>query len=467
MKRLLTLVLVLFVCVMFASCQSLCSHEFESEISVAPQCEADGERTNTCSKCGYAETEAVSMTGHTFDSGTVTQEPACGTEGVLTYGCKNCHATKTEVIPALEHSYDEGAVTREATCAEEGELTYTCTLCGETKSEPIEMIPHTLGEEAITREATCKEEGELAKTCTVCGYAEVVGQIPKTDEHVFEEQEVRSPTCVDKGEGKKVCTVCDYSESFEYDYTDHTYDAPVVLFYPTCTEYGQQQYDCIHCDHSYTEDLYPYGHAYGSGETTKAASCWEEGTVEYTCTECGVVYVEAIPLTDHTWSEGSCDEPAICEVCGYIDYYGREHNFVFDQDYPANAFSLGVTVYTCTECGGQYREYYGLSGRYYDPDTIWLYVADYAASKGFQIVYYSQPGTRYREQRRDEYRIVDNSGGQSLLIDWCYASVDRLCDTLASAGKSPADSKLLIVVEFSRSGTGGDMFVTTLDAYCE
>ena len=452
---------------MFASCQSLCSHEFESEISVAPQCEADGERTNTCSKCGYAETEAVSMTGHAFDNGTVTQEPACGVEGVLTYGCKNCQATKTEVIPALEHSYDEGAVTREATCAEEGELTYTCTLCGETKAEAIEILPHTLGEETVTKEATCAEEGQIAKPCAFCDYAEVVGQIPKTDEHVFEEQEVRSPTCVDKGEGKKVCTVCDYSESFEYDYTDHTYDAPVVLFYPTCTEYGQQQYDCIHCDHSYTEDLYPYGHAYGSGVTTKTASCWEEGTVEYTCTECGAVYVEAIPLSDHTWSEGSCDEPAICEVCGYIDWYGREHNYVFHESHRATAYNLGTDVYLCTECGGIYEEYYGFSGRMYNMDTVWWGIADYAASKGFQIVYYIPSGTQYVEQRVDDYRIVDNSGGQSLLIDWGCASVDKLCDRLVNAGASPANSKLLVAVEIGRNSLNNSVFVTTLVAFCE
>lgn len=468
MKRLFTLFSVLLICIVLASCQSLCSHEFESEITVAPGCESDGERTNTCSKCSYVETEIILKAGHEFDNGTVTQEASCGIEGVLTYACKNCHTTKTENIPALEHSYDEGTVTKEATCVEEGELTYTCTLCGETKGQAIEILPHTLGAEMVTKEATCAEEGQVAKLCAFCDYTEVVERIPKTDDHILEEAEVRSPTCVDKGEGRMDCVLCDYSESFEYDYTDHTYGTPTVLLYPTCTEYGQQQYDCIHCDHSYTEDLYPNGHAYGSGVITKAASCLEEGIVEYTCTECGAVYADAIPLNDHTWSDGNCDDPAVCLVCGYIDYYGRSHNYVLEEDYAANAYKLGARVYVCTECGGTYSECYGFSsGAIYDAETLRWYVADYAASKGFQIVYSSQPGTQYSEKRVDEYSIVDNSGGPDLLLKWYYATVDQLSNQITSDGKSLTDSKLVVNVTLSRSGGGGDSIVFSLVAYCE
>ena len=465
MKRLLTLVLVLFVCVMFASCQSLCSHEFESAISVAPQCEADGERTNTCVKCGYAETETVSKTGHAFDNGTVTQEPACGVEGVLTYGCENCHATKTEVIPALEHSYDEGAVTRDATCAEEGELTYTCTLCGGTKAEAIEILPHTLGEDTVVKEATCAEEGQIAKLCAFCDYAEVVGQIPKTEDHVFEEQEVRAPTCIDKGEGKKVCTVCEYSESFEYDYTDHTYDAPEVLLYPTCTEYGQQQYDCIHCDHSYTEDLYPYGHAYGSGVTTKAASCWEEGTLEYTCTECGAIYVEAIPFSDHTWSAGSCYDPAVCEVCGYVDYYSTGHNYVFDYDNPPSQYYAGRTIYVCTNCDERYVEYYGQNGNIYDLETIEWYIYDYAVSKGFKTESIESPTNMCLRKYNIGYNFAERDGGQNYLIQSGYVRVDWVCEELAGLGVDPTQCTISVSVSVNENSTYGMYFTAYVAAY--
>lgn len=464
MKRLSTIVLVLFVCVVFASCQILCSHEFASELSVAPQCEVDGERTNTCTKCGYAETETVIMTGHSFDAGTVTQEPICDTAGVLTYQCKNCPTTKAEVIPALEHTFDRGSVTRKATCAESGELTYTCALCGKTKLEAIELIPHNLGEESVIKEATCKEEGELAKTCSVCGYAEVVGQIPKTDVHVFEEQELRSPTCVDKGEGQNICTVCGYSEGFEYDYTDHVYDTPVVLLSPTCTEYGEERYDCVYCDHSYTEDLYPYGHDYDSGVTTKEPTCAEEGAVEYTCTECGAIYVEYIPVTDHTWRGGSCNEPAVCEICGETNYSSSGHDYELYRDTPPSEFFIGCAYYACTRCDDRITEYYGATGTY-DLDTIRWYVVDYAKSKGFEIVYSCDSLSSYDERCTIRYSSAEKQGGQSLVIQKGLLDVDHLCETLEDCNVDITDCMLTVTVFISQNSTYGSSIVIDLVAY--
>ena len=429
MKRLFTMFSVLLICIVLASCQSLCSHEFESEITVAPGCESDGERTNTCTKCGYAETETVSMTGHVFDDGTVTQEPVCGKAGVRTYHCTGCDETKTEAIPELVHDYDDGVVTKEPSCSEQGELTYTCAHCGGTKQESIDLVAHTFGEGVVTKEATCKEEGEISTICEVCGFAEVVDQIAKTEDHIFEEMQVRAPTCVDKGEGKKVCTVCEYSESFEYDYGGHSFGEATILRYATCAEKGEKQYTCVHCAYSYTE---------------------------------------SIAKTEHTWGDAACGQPITCTACGYTDYNGRKHNYVLDQDYAANYFSIGVRVYACTRCGGTYNEYYGFArGEVYSETTLRQNVINYAAAKGFQIVYSKQSGTEYEERRVDAYTNVDNSGGPSLLQNWYYATVDKFCSRLESYGISPSDCKLYVSVSISRGISNGDNFVFELEAYCE
>lgn len=425
LKRLLAIFVVLTACIFFTSCQSLCSHDFESVISIAPGCESDGELTNTCSKCGYVETEVVSMTGHVFDEGTVTQEPECGVQGVRTYHCTGCEETKTEDIPALVHDYDDGAVTREPSCSEQGELTYTCAHCGDTKQEPIDMVSHTFGEGVVTKEATCKEEGEISTICEVCGFAEVVEQIAKTEDHIFEEIQVRAPTCVDKGEGKMVCTVCEYSESFEYDYGGHSFGEATILRYATCAENGEKQYICVHCAYSYTE---------------------------------------SIAKTEHSWGDGACGQPITCTACGYTDYNGRKHNYVFDSNLSPSGIFAGRTIYVCSNCGDIVNYYYGNTGDY-DFDYIRSAVANYANNKGFQIVYSTQSGATYEELCSTGYSNWERAGGQSAMIKSGKEAVDRLYNTLINCNVVPEECTLLITVYAGQNTTFGTSFSIKLIAY--
>lgn len=76
----------------------------------------------------------VKATGHSWDSGKVTEAATCKKEGTKTYTCKNCGETKTESIPKTEHQWDNGKVTKEATCKEEGSKIYTCSICGDAEN---------------------------------------------------------------------------------------------------------------------------------------------------------------------------------------------------------------------------------------------------------------------------------------------------------------------------------------------
>lgn len=135
-------------------------------------CEEDGYTGDTyCKDCGQliSKGAVVKATGHSWDSGKVTEVATCKKEGTKTYTCKNCGETKTESIPKTEHQWNDGEVTKEATCAEEGVKTYTCSICKDTKAEVIPKKEHSFDEGKIQKEATCTEDGLKIYTCKACG----------------------------------------------------------------------------------------------------------------------------------------------------------------------------------------------------------------------------------------------------------------------------------------------------------
>lgn len=78
---------------------------------------------------------------HTWNEGEITKAPTCKDEGEKTYTCTVCGATKTEPIEKLAtHTWDEGKVTKAPTLYEDGRKTYTCTVCGDTYSVRIPKL---------------------------------------------------------------------------------------------------------------------------------------------------------------------------------------------------------------------------------------------------------------------------------------------------------------------------------------
>ena len=99
---------------------------------------------------------------------TVNKEPSCEAEGEKTYTCthEGCGASKTEVIPATGHSYT--SVVTEPTCTEQGHTTYTCA-CGDSYvGDYVEAIGHNVVL-VESEPASCELNGYEYYACEHCG----------------------------------------------------------------------------------------------------------------------------------------------------------------------------------------------------------------------------------------------------------------------------------------------------------
>lgn len=129
-------------------------HEYGSWTSIN---EYSHKKTCTCGN--------VYSLSHSFDGGVITKEATHIEDGEKTYTCSDCGYTKTEKIDKIaehqysnwisldsqyhgrecscgddaieEHTFDEGTITSQGTIFEKGVKTYTCTKCGEEKTESI------------------------------------------------------------------------------------------------------------------------------------------------------------------------------------------------------------------------------------------------------------------------------------------------------------------------------------------
>ena len=114
------------------------------KVTTAPQCEKEGVKTYTCTKCGATKTEAVEATGHQHTEIRNAKEATCKETGYTgdTY-CLKCEkkiSTGIE-IPAKVHSWGTGKITKPASYTKTGIKTYTCKICGTKRTEAINKIP--------------------------------------------------------------------------------------------------------------------------------------------------------------------------------------------------------------------------------------------------------------------------------------------------------------------------------------
>ena len=248
MKQLKYLLLIIALCVLMAACNSVCVHEYRSEITTEATCTQEGERTFTCIHCQHSYVEAIEATGH---------------------------------------DYQPDAIEKEATCAEEGIRIYLCSACGDSTNQSIERLPHTLGETVITKEPNCTLEGECMGTCTVCGAEQVTQSVAPNGVHVLVNKVTRAATCTDPGEGVNECEFCQYSEPCQYEPAEHTYGNDQVLSPASCTKDGTVQKTCSLCAFTTQETVPAFGHNWSG------ASCTQAGV----CATCGVTGSK----TDHNY----------------------------------------------------------------------------------------------------------------------------------------------------------------------
>lgn len=156
------------------------------KITTAPQCEKEGVKTYTCTKCGATKTEAVEATGHQHTEIRNAKEAECETTGYTgdTY-CTDCNKKLKEgvVIELTGHQNIEVRDAVEATCKKAG---YTgdiyCLKCGKQISTGIEIPAkaHSWGTGKITKPASYTKTGIKTYTCKICDTkrTEAINKIP-------------------------------------------------------------------------------------------------------------------------------------------------------------------------------------------------------------------------------------------------------------------------------------------------
>lgn len=203
-----------------------------------------------CKDCGQliSKGAVVKATGHSWDSGKVTEAATCKKEGTKTYTCSICGDTKTEAIPKKEHSFDEGKVTKKATCTEDGLKVYTCKNCGETKEEILKATGHQHTEARNEKKATCKEKGYSGDIyCADCGELIKKGSATEKADHNWQLTKEEKVTC-------------------EKD--------------------GSKTYTCADCGETKTEMIQSTGHRFSDWQTVKENDVFSDAVQKRTCSIC-------------------------------------------------------------------------------------------------------------------------------------------------------------------------------------
>ena len=171
-------------------------------ITVQPTEEKDGEKTLTCTECGYKSIRSITKLAHThkfdnsvwekddlnhwhpatcahsevqgspeahvWDEGVVTTPPTETTDGVKTYTCAKCGHTKTSSIGKIdhEHTFDSDVW---ATDSDNHWHPATCA----HHSERDSLAPHSWNGGVVTTPAGYGTAGEKTFTCSVCSKTKV------------------------------------------------------------------------------------------------------------------------------------------------------------------------------------------------------------------------------------------------------------------------------------------------------
>ncbi len=126
-------------------------HTFEWEITQNPTETEKGEKTGTCTVCGYKATEVLAKLNHTH-----TFAEDWTSDETHHWHAVTCEHS-TELGEKSEHTFSGWQVIKEASCTEEGEKKAICTVCGYEKTE-----------------ITYKTEHSFTSGICVCGMREMV-----------------------------------------------------------------------------------------------------------------------------------------------------------------------------------------------------------------------------------------------------------------------------------------------------
>lgn len=149
------------------------THEYTSQVTKQPSCDAAGETTYSCA-CGDSYTESIAATGHTEGEAVREKETAatCGAAGsydnvVYCATCGEELSRTTVTLPATgEHDYATETERMDATCTDDGYYILWCS-CGAVDEVAIEALGHSFANGVCS---VCGEEDpNFIKGVTVSG----------------------------------------------------------------------------------------------------------------------------------------------------------------------------------------------------------------------------------------------------------------------------------------------------------
>lgn len=152
-------------------------HLDQGTITKKATCTENGEKTYHCTDadCDKTYVETIPATGHQNTEVRDKKEVTCEEDGYTgdTY-CKDCGQliSKGAVVKATGHSWNSGKVTEAATCKKEGTKTYTCKNCGETKTETIPATGHKFDSWKTVKAQSIYSGAVQKRTCNACGKKE-------------------------------------------------------------------------------------------------------------------------------------------------------------------------------------------------------------------------------------------------------------------------------------------------------
>ena len=281
------------------------------KITTAPQCEKEGVKTYTCTKCGATKTEAVEATGHQHTEIRNAKEAACETAGYTgdTY-CTDCNKKLKEgkEIEATGHQKTEVRGAKEATCEKAGYTGDTyCLKCEKKISTGTEIAkkPHTWNAGKVTTAPQCEKEGVKTYICTKCG-ATKTEAVEATGHQHTEIRNAKEAECETTGyTGDTYCTDCNkkLKEGVVIELTGHQNIEVRDAVEATCKKAGYTgDIYCLKCGKQISTgiEIPAKAHSWGTGKITKPASYTKTGIKTYTCKICGTKRTEAInkiPMT--------------------------------------------------------------------------------------------------------------------------------------------------------------------------
>ena len=133
-----------------------------SIVGTDPDCTNAGEKTYTCTECGYKFTIKKAALGHTYTE-EITTEPDCTPAGVKTLTGSVCNHVDTEPIEALGHDYVDGICTR-CNQRDPESIIYVAQI-GENKYETLAEAVAAVGDgETITMLCNANGDGIEVKS---------------------------------------------------------------------------------------------------------------------------------------------------------------------------------------------------------------------------------------------------------------------------------------------------------------